>query len=176
MFLWNIVKINAVIRLMIYYFSLSEILFYWFWEKKKDNSILVKAPFDFLTQSSIYIFIYKKITLASYNSETSEDIISSPLSSFSVINSEEFVISFKLKNKITIKIDFSHGFVLNVVVCPGWWNLSHVSSTYSQFSYLNFPSSNQKPSSYSSKSTYNSNSFDRSFMDYHETLFSNSKL
>ncbi|KAJ6337368.1 hypothetical protein OIU76_007108 [Salix suchowensis] len=37
------------------------------------------------------------------------------------------------------------------------------------------PSSNPKTSSYSSKSTYNSNSFNGSVMDDHETLFSNSK-
>ncbi|CAK7346925.1 unnamed protein product [Dovyalis caffra] len=39
----------------------------------------------------------------------------------------------------------------------------------------NFPSSSPKPSSYSSKSTYNSDSYNGSFMDDHETLFSNSK-
>ncbi|KAJ6930670.1 hypothetical protein NC652_014255 [Populus alba x Populus x berolinensis] len=38
-----------------------------------------------------------------------------------------------------------------------------------------FPSSNPKSNSYSSKSTYNSNSYNGSFMDDHETLFSNSK-
>ncbi|XP_011027469.1 PREDICTED: auxilin-related protein 2 [Populus euphratica] len=39
----------------------------------------------------------------------------------------------------------------------------------------NFASSNPKTSSYSSKSTYNSHSFNGSFMDDHETLRSNSK-
>ncbi|KAG6774259.1 hypothetical protein POTOM_021611 [Populus tomentosa] len=38
-----------------------------------------------------------------------------------------------------------------------------------------FPSLNPKSNSYSSKSTYNSNSYNGSFMDDHETLFSNSK-
>eukprot|EP00258_Populus_trichocarpa_P004947 XP_002307457.2 auxilin-related protein 2 isoform X2 [Populus trichocarpa] len=38
-----------------------------------------------------------------------------------------------------------------------------------------FPSSNPKSNSYSSKSTYNSNSYNGSFMDDRETLFSNSK-
>jgi hypothetical protein len=39
----------------------------------------------------------------------------------------------------------------------------------------NFASSNPKTSPYSSKSTYNSHSFNESFMDDHETLRSNSK-
>ncbi|XP_034888958.1 uncharacterized protein [Populus alba] len=38
-----------------------------------------------------------------------------------------------------------------------------------------FPSSNPKSNSYSSKSTYNSKSYNGSFMEDHETLFSNSK-
>jgi len=50
------------------------------------------------------IKLKKKITLASYNSETSKDIISSPLSPFSVTKSEEFVISLKLKNKLLLKL------------------------------------------------------------------------